>query len=182
MPGRSLWKTVLVLVLVNAAIVIAAGAWLWWRYFGPLPPDQALRTRFSEHRADFDSLAIIACADSELVVVVRTPNGFSVFVRHTPTSNRRLSEMEVAASGRTAYRRLLGRAGLPRISRTADARMVWFRLKKSGAGEKGIIYSEKPLAPLVPTLDGLEHTVAGQGASAYVSLAPRWFLFLEPGE
>src|SRR5262249_14984002 len=169
-------------VLVNAAIGIAAGAWLWWRYFGPLPPDAALRTRFSEHRAEFDSLATIACADSELVAVVRTPNGFSVFVRHTPTSNRRLREMEVAASGRIAYRRLLGRAGVPRISRAAEARVIRFRLKKNEAGEKGIVYSEKPLAPLVPTLDGLEHTVAGHGASAYVSLAPRWFLFLEPGE
>ena len=182
MPNRSLWKTVVVVGLACVGIILAVGAWLWWQFFGPLPGDAALRARFSDHRAELDSLAAMACADSQLVGTGRSPTGFSVFVRDTSAFNRRLTESELATSGRSAYGRLLGRAGLPSLSRQRDAKVVRFVVKSNQTRLKGILYSEKPVGPLVSSLDGRERAIVERTGSAYVALAPRWFLFLEPGD
>ena len=149
---------------------------LWWILFRPLPSDAQLQGLFRDHRAELDQLAAVALADTQLVGAWR----FGVYVRDTPRFNRLLMEWEVRSSGRLELRRLLDRAGLPSISRSERGDALRFVVvSRAGGARKGIIYSERPLRPAVSSLDGLERRSAN-GESAYVPLAPHWFLFLEP--
>src|SRR5215467_4730706 len=81
-----------------------------------MPTDAALRQRFSEHRDAFDSLATMAMADTQLVGL----GPAVMFVKDTPTYNRRLTDPEIMASGRSRFQPLLRRTGLPALSRQRD--------------------------------------------------------------
>ena len=171
------------LALASVGGVIAFAVWLWWNLFRPLPSDASLSSRFHAHRSDFDSLATMALADTQLVgaghdwMLMR----FTVFVHDNARFNRMLTDGEVRATGRAGLRRLIDRAGVPSISRGADA--VWFVVMSNhGRARKGLVYSERAPGPLRPSLDGLERTKAGYVMPGYVPLAPRWFLFLEPAD
>jgi len=140
----------------------------------PLPTDASLRSRFERHRSEFDSLATIARADSQLVGAGHEPTGFDVFVRDTSAYHHRLTDDETRATGRLALSRLLERAGVPSIARAADGASIRFVVAVSGGLRKGIVCSDQPLEPVRASLDGPE-----PGGAGYVPLAPRWFLFVE---
>jgi hypothetical protein len=174
-------KSLVGLLLASVGGVIAFAVWLWWNLFRPLPSDASLSSRFLAHRSDFDSLATMALADTQLVgaghdwMLMR----FTVFVHDNARFDRMLPEGEVRATGRTEYRRLIDRAGVPSVSRGRDA--VWFMaMSHHGRAMKGIVYSERALTPLRPSLDGLERENSASAMAGYVPLAPKWFLFLEP--
>jgi hypothetical protein len=199
MPGGSLWNALRVFALAGALFAVAITGMLWWGSARPLPSDADLRKGFQVHRAEFDSLAAMALADTLLVGAGIWP-GASIYVRDTPLHDRRLTEDEVMRSGRSAYRRLLKRAGIPSVSRTRKRRELYFVVRSayarlparsrvpvvsssgqpqrtatsvSGRYRKGFVYAEEPVQPLVSSLDSLE-------SYGFVVLAPRWFMFLYP--
>jgi len=133
--------------------------------------DAELRRRFIEHRAAFDSLATLAVADTQLVGL--GPN--AVFVKDAATQNRRLTESDEHASGRSIYRPLLRRAGLPALSRERDGGAIWFVGESHDGSRKGYVYSRKPLQPIIDSLDAANQ-------NGYVALARGWFLFLQSAE
>lgn len=159
--------------LAGVAILIVVGSLSCGRSL-PLPSDAELTTRFREHRSEFDSLAAMALADTQLVGL-GTLGRFEVFVRDTSPYNRRLTDDEVRATGRSEFRRLIDRAGVPSLSRSAEGDRVWFVVVSNGGTRKGLMYSQRPMEPLLTSLDGRD-------SSGYVPLAPRWFLFVEPSD
>lgn len=173
-PGPSKVLLVLGLVLGMTAVLstLAVGAFLWSGLSGSLPSDAELRKRFQDHRAEFDSLATMALADTLLVGAGAWPLT-SVFIRGTGAYNRRLTDEEVVSTGRSAYRRLLARAGVPAISRSRKGDAVTFVVQTSQRQRKGICYSKDP--PPYSQVASLDR-VADYG---YVVLAPRWYLFVE---
>lgn len=150
----------------------------------PLPSDASLRVRFREHRREFDALARMALADTQLAGAGHDPllRQFNVFVHDTPQHDRMLTGDEVRATGRSEIRRLLERAGLPALSRSREGDAVWFVVMSRAEARKGIVYSKKPMTPLRKSLDGLERAGAGYVTAGYVRLAPEWFLFLIPSD
>jgi len=133
--------------------------------------DAELRKRFSERREAFDSLATLAVADTQLVGL--GPN--TVFVKDSATQNRRLTEPEVRASGRSRLGPLLQRAGLPSLSRERDGGAIWFVVESHDGSRKGYVYSLRPQQPVLSSLDGARQ-------NGFVALAPGWFLFLQPAD
>src|SRR5215471_18155803 len=133
--------------------------------------DADLRKRFNERRAAFDSLATLAVADTQLVGL-----GPSViYVNGSATQNRRLTEQEERASGRSMLRPLLRRAGVPALSREHDGEAIWFVVESHEGSRKGYVYSLKPQQPVLSSLDDARQ-------NGYVVLAPGWFLFLQPAD
>jgi hypothetical protein len=164
-------------------MLLSIAGWLWWNLFRPLPSDAQLQRLFQEHRAELDRLAAMALADTQLVGAGHDwmLMSFGVYVLDTPRFNRRLSDDEVRSSRRIELRRLLDRAGLPSVSRSGKGDAVWFVvMSHAGGARKGIVYSERPLKPAVSSLDSLERVRSPSGQAGYVTLAPRWSLFLEP--
>lgn len=159
------------LVLIGALVVAAiVGGFLSGRPHA-MTSDAALRTRFSEHQASFDSLATMAVADTLLVGL--GPN--IVFVKGTPTQNRRLTDQEVRASGRSKLCSLLQRTGLPALSRERDGEAIWFVVESHDGSRKGYVYSHTPRKPLLDSLDDARQY-------GYVALAPGWFVFLQSSD
>jgi hypothetical protein len=133
--------------------------------------DAALRRRFSDHRAEFDSLAMMAVADTQLVGI--EPN--MVFVRDTATQSRRLTDEEVRTSGRSRLGSLLQRTGLPALARERNGGAIWFVVVSHDGTRKGYVYSRAPREPVLGSLDGAPQY-------GYMALAPGWFLFLQPAD
>jgi len=133
--------------------------------------DAELRKRFSERRGAFDSLATLAVADTQLVGLGPS----MVFVKDSATQNRRLTEQELRASGRSMFRALLQRAGLPSLSREGNGEAIWFVVESHDGSRKGYVYSLKPQQPVLNSLDGARQ-------NGFVLLAPGWFLFLQPAD
>lgn len=175
-------RLLLVLAAIGGAVLLVLGVWVGRHFFGPLPADSILRAQFEAHRGEFDALAAMALADSQLVGAGHDPmlSRFTVFIKDTPRFNRVLTEEEVRATGRSEYRRLLDRAGLGSISRSPSA--IWFVVRTNSKAKKGFLFSERPMAPVEPALDGLDVEVNGYVRSGYVALAPRWYLFLESSD
>ena len=180
--GMAPVRLVLILLGIGAAALVALGGWWWWSFSRPLPSDAALIARFHEHQPELDRLAAMAIADTGLVGIGYDPstNRRSVYVIDTPLFNRRLTLGEERASGRSELRRLLERAGLPALSRARDGKTVRFVVASRWRVRKGFVYSEKPPAPQRSSLDGIDKVSADSMPTAYVALAPKWFLFLEP--
>ena len=136
-----------------------------------LTSDADLRKRFNERREAFDSLATLAIADTQLVGL----GAGAIYVRDSTAQNRRLSEQEVLASGRSGFRRLLQRAGLPALSRERDGGAIWFVVESHDGSRKGYVHSRKPLQPVLSTLDAANQ-------NGYVEIGPGWFLFLQAAD
>lgn len=184
MQAVSFARAIRVAVAGGGVLLFAAGAWMGCTPARPLPPDASLGARFREHRKEFDALAAMALADTHLVGAGHDPllMRFTVFVRDTPHANRMLTDEGVRATGRSEYRGLLDRAGIPSIARSREGHSVRFVVMSRGGARKGIIYSEDTLDPLRTSLDGEEPPGAANQGPGYVPLAPRWFLFLEPSD
>ncbi len=119
----------------------------------------------------------MATADTMLVGAGRVGGTFDVTVRDTPTNDRRLSAEEIQSSGRAAYGRLLGAAGVPSVSRMPDGARIAFTLRSDLEWREGLLYTHEAMEPLVESLDRLSS--AQSRAPAYVQLAPGWYLFRE---
>lgn len=171
-------RLVVIAIGVLLAYFVLVGAWWAWNLTRPLPSDAVLKARFREHRDEFDSLAVAALADTQFVGAAHDwmTLQFEVYVRDTPSNDRMLSPSEVFATGRSKYRRLLDRAGIPAVSRRGGEAL--FVVGSRDAARKGILYSTKARAPMCATLDGLEK--ARSIDAAFVALAPHWYLFIEP--
>lgn len=169
------------LLIGGCGMILLLVAWIGCPFMGPSPSDASLTRKFREHRQDFDALAKLALADTAFVGAGHDPwlRRFTVYVRDTPHSNRRLTDDEARASGRGQYRRLLDRAGVPAISRGHDGISVRFVVSSKGEARKGILYSELPLEPVGESLDGVSGPIVSRW-HGYVVLAPRWYLFHEP--
>lgn len=181
--ARSAWKgPLLALVAIAGTLLLVTVGWMGWSLSRPLPSDAVLRSRFHDHRAELDRLAAIAQADTHLVGAGHDPwlMRFTVYVHDTPAFDRMLSDHEVRATGRAELLRLLDRAGLPSVGRSRDGGTVWFAVRSRWGVRKGIVFSERPLSPTRPSLDGLERDLASGVPPAYVVLAPRWYVFLMP--
>ena len=142
-----------------------------------LTSDAVLRERFEQHRAAFDSLAAAAVADTGLLSVRRVAS-LSMYVRGGATGDSLLTEEGIRATGRSHYERLLADAGVDGFSRQGSEPRVSFVLSTNGRLLKGLVHTWEPLDPQRPSLDGLE--AAGSPPTAYVSIAPGWYLFVEP--
>jgi hypothetical protein len=177
--ARSRWRWVVAGLLIGGGLLLKGAPAGSAETF---PSDASLRARFRAHRAAFDSLATKALADSQLVGAGQDPmfRRFSVYVKDSPRFDRLLSDDEVRATDRGDYRRLLGSTGLPSISRREGS--VIFMATARHVARKGILYSIEPRQPVRKSLDGLERAGAGRFEAGYVPLAPRWYLFLEPGD
>src|SRR5262245_55154637 len=150
------FRVVLLAVIAAVLAFAAAVAWWTWNLTRPLPTDAALTARFREHRADFDSLAMVALADTNLVGAAHDwmSMKLEVYVRDTPRNDRLLTPQDVLATGRSAYRRLLDRAEIPSAARREGA--VWLVVGSNRSARKGFLYSEEGPTPLRSTLNGLE--------------------------
>jgi hypothetical protein len=169
---------VLAVVLI-AAFIVGAG---YWAFLRPPPSDLELTARFQKHRPDFEALAVLAAADSELAAAYRDPIlGFRVTIRDAGT-RRRLTPEDVRESYRASYRTLLRRAGIRALWRS-PAGMIKFEMMANYDVRKGLVYSAEPLSPIKPSLDELAGPMGnGYLTVAYRSLAPRWYVFLEARE
>ena len=145
-----------------------------------LIPDATLVSQFRSHRGDFETLASKAVADSQLVGAGHDPllMRFDVFVRDTPQKSRMLPDEDVLRTGRSEYRKLLDRVGAPAISRLQDGSAVRFVVMTRGRVRKGFLYTTKAPTRLYKRLDGLE--MGRYFYPGYRSLAPRWYIFVEP--
>lgn len=138
---------------------------------------EQMQARWLAHRAALDSLAAMATADTMLVGAGLQGTTLDVYVRDTPTNDRRLSADEVGSSGRSAYARLLGQAGVSGLSRMSGGARIEFTLRSDQQWREGLLYTNDALEPLVESLDGPARS--GSRAPAYVRLAPDWYLFRE---
>jgi hypothetical protein len=147
-----------------------------------LPTDARLESLFRGHEDDFRELAALAVADTLLVGAGYDPmlRRFSIYVHDTPQADRLLNDRDVSVSGRGAYKRLLDRAGLRHLARSADGTAVRFQVASNANARKGIVYSVAPLAPLRASLDGQDVEARRSWRPAYILLAPRWYLYVEP--
>jgi hypothetical protein len=175
------WLVIGLIAFVATGLAIVVAFFAALNPYKSLPSDVSLLTKWEQHRADFEIMAAMALPDSALVGAgVGIPAfGFSVYVRDKPKSNRMIFYPEMVRTGRIRY--LLRRAGVPAIARSSNG--VWFTVRSNMDASKGLIYSKKALAPLVPTLDGLEKA-AGNGyvTAAYREVAPGWYLFLRASD
>lgn len=166
-------------VLLIAVFIVGASYWVFLR---PPPSDLELTARFQKHRQDFEALATLAAADSELVRAYRDPIlGFRVTISEAGTQ-RRLPPDDVRESYRSSYRTLLRRAGVRAMWRSPTG-MVKFEMIANYDVRKGLVYSAEPLSPIKPSLDALVDE-AGNGylTVVYRPLAPHWYVFLEARE
>lgn len=162
----------LLAVVLIAAFIVGAG---YWAFLRPPPSDFELTARFQKHRQDFEALATVAAADSELVRAYRDPVlGFRMVTRE---SGARRGE-----GVRETYRILLRRAGVRALWRS-PAGVLKFETMANYDVRKGLAYSVEPLGPIKPSLDELVGPMGnGYMDVAYRSLAPRWYVFLEARE
>lgn len=156
---------------IGVFVVAAIVGGMWYTRSPSMTSDADLRKRFVERRALFDSLAMMAVADTQLVGLGPS----MVFVKSTATQNHRLTEQEERATGRSGLRPLLQRTGLPALSRGRDGGAIWFVVESNNDIRKGYVYSRKPVVPILGSLDGARQY-------GYVALAPGWFIFLQSAD
>lgn len=142
-----------------------------------LTADAELRRRFEQHRAAFDSLAAAAVADTQLLSVSQGAT-LGIYVRGTAEGDRLLTADEIRTTGRSAYGRLLDSVGLHTLSRQGWEPQVSFVMSTNRVLTKGLVYTRGGVAPQLATLDDLDR--AGPFTTAYVPLAPGWYLFVQP--
>ncbi len=161
-------------LMVMAIVVAIAGC-------GPderrLATDAELRGQFEQHRAAFDSLVAAAVADTQLVSVYRGAT-LGIYVRGTAAGDRLLTADEVQASGRSEYGRLLESVGLRKLDRQGREPHVTFVMSANRRLTKGLVHTLGSVAPQRATLDDIDGS--GPVTTAYVPLAPGWYLFVLP--
>jgi len=146
----------------------------------PFPTDAQLVQRFSQHRAQFDQLIVMARADTELV---RIAPDFT-WTRQSVAWPRAESELGFSPRRWDQYRQLFQTLGLEAgvLQRPQDTPRVIYLLAQTkglvtGGSVKGYAYSDAELAPQCESLD--QSRGPDRRGICYKSLAPHWYLYLE---
>src|ERR1035438_9102950 len=118
----------------------------------PLPSDKALRARFFAHRADFERLVAMANEDSRLT---RIASDFTWLDDDVAWPRK---DVGISEQRWTEYRQIFRRVGASDgILKGIEPTRIIFPIMSVGlvpsGFEKGIVYSEAPLSPVLKSLD-----------------------------
>jgi hypothetical protein len=116
------------------------------------PPDEALRARFIDHRADFEKLVAMANEDSQLDRIAPDFTWLEDDVSW-PRKDVGISEQRW-----NDYRQLFQKVGASDgILEGVNHAQIIFPIKSVGlvpsGSEKGLVYSQTPLSPVLKSLD-----------------------------
>lgn len=178
---RSMWA----LTASRVRTAIAGGAAVLACACGaPHTSDAQMAKLFHAHKIEYDTIVEMLKEDPSIEGirpgVIWDGKGRSWSQMDTATPDRRLALPDDRAR---RYQDLLNRLNLDLIGR-ADNGSIDFRLDspsiQNGDSQKGIEYSEGPLEPLLPSLDGLRRPRSFRGEHYLIHklLEPRWYLYL----
>jgi hypothetical protein len=148
-----------------------------------VPSDEALRIRFFDHRADFESLVTMANEDSHLT---RIAPDFTWLDNDAgwPREN-----VGITGQRWSDYKQLFLRVGTAvGICRGTDPTRIIIPIAAFGlvptGFEKGIVYSEEPLSPIMKTLDQRPPDKFWDGPDrshvlVYKPIENHWYIFYE---
>ncbi len=144
------------------------------------PSDQTLLSRFSEHRAQFESLKRMSDEDSQTPIIDRVP----LFTE--PLDTRPVSPPLLSQQRWNVYIRLFQEAGVERgLQRQSGSKAaVRFVASCSGLAThgscKGVIWSSEPLAPTYADLDsGPARQQILRDGIGYRHIDGPWYLYHE---
>jgi len=145
-----------------------------------MPSDVVLRDRFLAKQSEYDRLVKMSNEDSR-VVVIRDNLTYLDTDASWPRKDIGFSEERW-----NEYKRLFRELGIEGgISRHTDLPHAVF-VESYGSGgalassNKGYVYSQTPLSPLVQSLDSLPRDFGSSGhAIAFAPLAKDWYLYRE---
>jgi hypothetical protein len=149
----------------------------------PLPSDEAVRARFFAHRSDFEALVTMAKEDSHLTRIARDFTWLDDDVAW-PRENVGITEQRW-----NDYRHLFQAVGAPVgiVKGTDPTRIIipiaTFGLAPTGF-EKGLVYSEAPLSPVLNSLDKSPPNEYWDGkyrshVRVYKPIDNHWYIFYE---
>jgi hypothetical protein len=149
----------------------------------PLPSDEAVRARFLGHQADFEKLVTMANEDSHLT---RIANDFTWLDDDVAWPREKVGITEQRWND---YRRLFQAVGAPVgiVKGTDPTRIIipiaTFGLVSTGF-EKGLVYSEAPLSPVLKSLEQRPPDRFWDGPDrshvlVYKPIENHWYIFYE---
>jgi hypothetical protein len=149
----------------------------------PFPSDEALRARFLAHRVDFERLVAMANEDSRLT---RIAPDFTWLDDDAawPRKNIGISEQRW-----NDYRQIFRRVGASHgISNFTNPTLIVFPIMSIGlvpsSAEKGLVYSQSPLRPVLKSLDKKLPRELWDGPDrshvlVYTPIENHWYIFYE---
>jgi hypothetical protein len=173
----NVWLKIMVATLGLAAL----GAIALFASPGPLPSDEALRARFLAHRADFERLVAMANEDNHLI---RIAPDFTWLDDDSswPRKNVGISEQRW-----NDYRRIFQVVGASDgILRYTNPTLIFFPIMSVGlvpsGFEKGLVYSEAPVSPVLKSLDKKPPQEFWDGPDrshvlAYKPIENHWYIY-----
>lgn len=171
-------KIAVAMLGLSAAGIIAASATR-----GPLPSDEAVRARFFAHRADFEALVTMANEDSHLTRIAPEFTWLDDDVAW-PRKNVGISEQRWSD-----YKQLFLKVGTPvGICKGTDPTRISIPIAAFGlvptGFEKGLVYSESPLGPVMKSLDQRPPDKFWDGPDrshvlVYRPIDNHWYIFYE---
>ncbi|MGA3292435.1 MAG: hypothetical protein ABSE45_00480 [Candidatus Acidiferrales bacterium] len=167
-------KVILVFVAMMGAVAFAS----WWLR---MPSDSNLRQRFFRNESDFANLIEMSNQDSHVILIRSNSTSLDTDVSW-PRQDIGFSEHRW-----NEYRRLFHSLKIESLTRRADLpSCIFITVFASGgvlgSSDKGYAYSEKPLAPVVPSLDVMPQDLYNRNkghALVFEPLAPNWYMFRE---
>lgn len=149
----------------------------------PFPSDKALRARFFAHRTDFERLVTMANEDNRLT---RIASDFTWLDNDVAWPRK---DVGISEERWNDYRRLFQIVSATKgIAKGANPNRIIFPIMSQGlvpAGyEKGLVYSQTPLSPVLRSLDkkppdelwdGPDHT----HVLVYKPVEDHWYIYYE---
>jgi hypothetical protein len=164
------------LALVAAALALAAPN-------SRSASDEALRGRFLAHRADFERLVAMANEDSHLIRIA------SDFTWLDDDSSWPRKNVGISAQRWDDYRQLFQKVGAKvGIGRSEDSPGIFIPIMTEGfvpsGSEKGLVYSQTPLTPVLKSLDQRPPHKYWDGSDrshvlVYKHLEGPWYIFYQ---
>lgn len=165
------------------ARIVAICLWLTSCRSTPLVSDEQLEKTFRANQAEFNRLVAMSIEDRHVTTIAPS------YTRLDTSSRWPREEIGFSQQRWDEYRALFKKLGIPKgIGRhdSSPSSPVYFHAEARGpvttGSYKGYVYSEKPLAPLLNSLDELPDEVVDHKAGhalAYKALAKNWYLFHE---
>ena len=148
---------------------------------GEMPSDAAMRTKFFANQADCIKLVQMSNKDNHVVVVKDT------FTYLDTDSSWPRSDLGFSEQRWNEYREVFRKLGIDGgLSRREDYKSSVFLVVYGsggvvGSSEKGLAYSEKPLSPIVQSLEKYPPGAAdGRGhAIGFEPLTENWYMYRE---
>jgi hypothetical protein len=164
------------LALVAAALALAAAT-------RPSPTDEAVRARFFAHRADFERLVAMANEDSHLDRIA--PD----FTWLEDDASWPRKDVGISEQRWNDYRQEFRRVGAPDgIIKGVDPTRIIFPIVSRGlvpaGSEKGLVYSQAPLTPVLKSLDKRPPDELWDGPDrthvlVYKPIYEHWYIYYE---